>query len=166
MAMTYPPVVAAAGILLSCAGTLADPTVLADDSVNEADTAAPADSPKHDPSGAPVIATLRTRDSELTILSEGGSLRYSLVDAAGETKRLTLDQLRAYDPNLFEFVKTAMARGPVAAPHVGHPSAGMFVDARVEPAMRPEASEESGTPINADRKVFGLSPSPVLLRRD
>jgi hypothetical protein len=149
MAWAFRSVVAAAGLLLSCAGSLADPPVSTDDSggVPESprDVTAPAGSPKHDPSGAAVIATLRTRDSELTILSEGGSMRYALVDADGETKSLTLDELRAYDSNLFEVVKSATARrGSAGAP---------FVDARVD---RPASSNAPGAPpavipVRADR---------------
>jgi hypothetical protein len=144
MAWALGSVVAAAGVLLSCAGTLlscagtlADPPVITDDSSESTTasqaTASQALTPRHDPSGAAVIATVRTRDSELTILSEGGNMRYSLLDSAGVSRNLTIDQLRVYDPNLFEFVKTAMAR---AAAHSG----GAFIDARVEPAV------SSGTP--------------------
>jgi hypothetical protein len=57
-----------------------------------------------------VIATLRTRDSELTVSSAGGTVRYSLVDAQGVTRSLTLEQLQAHDPNLYEVVKSAAAR--------------------------------------------------------
>jgi hypothetical protein len=166
MAWAFGSTVAAAGIWLSCAGSLADPPLLSDDS--NADPAAAdgqpkaAEAAKHDASGAAVIATLRTRDSELTILSEGGSMRYALLDAAGTTKNLTLDQLRAYDPNLFEFVKTAMAR------RLAHPSGNGLIDARIEPAIRwaGRAGGAEAAPSGADRKVLGLTPAPGLAPRD
>jgi hypothetical protein len=63
-----------------------------------------------------VIATLRTRDSELTVSSAGGTVRYTLVDAQGITKSLTLEQLQAHDPNLYEVVKSAAARASAARP--------------------------------------------------
>jgi hypothetical protein len=80
----------------------------------------------HGPSGAPVVATLHTKDSELTITGHGGNVRYSLTDADGESHEdLTLDELAAYDANLYEVVKSAMAAN---AGRVGAP----FVDARLE----------------------------------
>lgn len=67
----------------------------------------------HDARGDAVIATLHTRDSELRVLSSGGSVRYSLVGADGESQSLTLDELQSYDPDLFEVVQKAIARrGP------------------------------------------------------
>lgn len=83
-------------------------------------------SPAGDSSGAPVIATLRTKDSELTISGRGGSVRYSLVDAAGERhENLSLEELLAYDENLYEVVEfaTAQSAGRAGAP---------FADARLE----------------------------------
>jgi hypothetical protein len=149
MARAFRSVVPAACVLLSCAGSLADPPVLTDDSGTAAE-GVPAELPKHHPSGAAVIATLRTRDSELTILSDGGSMRYALVDAVGEAKTLTLDELRAYDPNLFEVVKSATARR-------GFPGA-TFVDARVDPAASSSVVAEPAPviPVRADRN--GQSP--------
>jgi hypothetical protein len=90
---------------------------------NAGERALPA--PPAGPSGAPVVATLHTKDSELTITGHGGNVRYSLVDAAGERHEdLTLDELLAYDENLYEVVKFATAN----AGRVGSP----FVDARLE----------------------------------
>ena len=72
-----------------------------------------------------MVATLHTKDSELIISGHGGSVRYSLVDAAGERhENLTLDELLAYDENLYEVVKFATGQ---AAGRVGSP----FVDARL-----------------------------------
>lgn len=70
-----------------------------------------------------VIATLHTRDSVLTITSAPAGLRYSLLDAEGETRPdLTLEELEAHDPNLSEVVRSAIAtRG------------GQGLDARVLP---------------------------------
>jgi hypothetical protein len=129
-------------------------------------------------SGSAVIATLRTRDSELTILSEGGSLRYALVDALGVTQNLTLDELRAYDANLFEFVQSATARtaaslattrGSASAPRAsvaqppgacspGDPCRGSsFIDARVEPPARAPVPTlpAFALPIGAERGAAG-----------
>jgi hypothetical protein len=108
----------AAGALLTsvfsiaCSGMLAEPAP-------QVETAA-----LHDSSGDPVIATLHTKDSELRITSSGGHVRYSLLDAEGNSKSLTLEQLQSYDPNLYEFVKNASA------------SSGMMpvLDARVGPS--------------------------------
>jgi hypothetical protein len=64
-------------------------------------------------SGAPVVATLHTKDSELTITGTGDGVRYSLLDADGKRRDgLTLEQLDAYDHNLFQVVQFAMAKGP------------------------------------------------------
>jgi len=82
--------------------------------------------PVHDEQGAPVVATLRTKDSELTIIGQGGSVRYSLLDAAGERRdNLTLEELLVYDEDLYEVVKFAMAKN---AGRAGAP----FVEARAE----------------------------------
>lgn len=140
MARVSGSIVVFAGIYLSCAGMVADPLELTDDSGSaEASLVTsgvtPEASSKHGLTGSAVIATLRTRENELTILSEGGSLRYSLVDAVGVTKSLTLDQLRAYDANLFEFVKSATARSASALP-----SSSRTMSSALFPAMSPEAS--------------------------
>lgn len=115
----------AAGVLLACSGMLSEPAP-------QVETAA-----LHDSAGDPVIATLHTKDSELRITSSGGNLRYSLLDAEGVSKSLTLEQLQSYDPNLYEFVKHATARR-------GMP----VLDARVVPS-----------PVTS-----GGEPSPVLER--
>jgi hypothetical protein len=162
MALAFGSVVAAAGMLLSCAGTLADPpTSTEDQEVSPQEVSAQVLTPRHDPSGAAVIATLRTRDRELTILSEGGSMRYALLDSAGVSKSLTLDELQAYDPNLFEFVKTAMARA----------SAGVlgatFVDARVEPARSVDAPGASVPVIPISGRNTPVAPGMIgMPRRD
>jgi hypothetical protein len=96
----------------------------------------------HDPSGAAVVATLHTKDSELTITGTGDGVRYSLLDAEGKRRDgLTLEQLDAYDHNLFEVVKFAMAKGPPQSRAGTHAPA---LDARITP--RPAAAD-----INADR---------------
>jgi hypothetical protein len=182
MARASGSAVVVAGIFLSCAGTLADPPVLKDDSgAGEPAQGAPEASAKHGLTGSAVIATLRTRDSELTILSEGGRLRYSLVDDVGVAKSLTLDELRAYDANLFEVVRSATARSapsiaaargsglaprpPAVACNPGDLCRGAaFIDARVEPP--PSASVPGlpafAVPIGADRspadavRAFGM----------
>lgn len=86
-----------------------------------------------------VIATLRTRESELTITSAAGGVRYSLVDARGATHHLTLEQLQARDPNLYEVVKSATARSAGA-------TGSIFLDARAEP-------EAPAPPIGAERNA-------------
>src|SRR5688572_2712616 len=105
---------------LACSGMLAEPAP-------QVETAA-----LHDSAGDPVIATLHTKDSELRITSSGGSLRYSLLDAEGVSKSLTLEQLQSYDPNLYEFVKHATARR-------GMP----VLDARVVPSPVTSGGEPS-----------------------
>jgi hypothetical protein len=67
-----------------------------------------------DDADAPVVAILHTRDRELTITGGTKGMRYSLVDADGELEEdLTLEQLAERDPDLFELVKSAMARSNV-----------------------------------------------------
>jgi hypothetical protein len=185
MARALGSVVVAAGLFLSCAGTLADPPVSTDDSGADPAQVTPASSSKHGLTGSAVIATLRTRESELTILSEGGSLRYSLVDAVGVAKSLTLDELRAYDANLFEFVKsatarsapsTAAARGSAIAPHPtavsctpGDPCRGAtFIDARVDrpPSTSVPGLPEFAVPIGADRGPAGAVRALGMPRRE
>jgi hypothetical protein len=183
-------VVVVAGIFLSCAGTLADPSVKDDSLKDDSGAVDPAQvspeaSSKHGLNGSAVIATLRTRDSELTILSEGGGLRYSLVDAVGVAKSLTLDELRAYDANLFEFVKSATAR---SAPSIaaargwgiaprpaavsctpGDPCRGAaFIDARVEPPPRASIPglPAFAVPIGADHGPAGAARALGTPRRD
>jgi hypothetical protein len=190
MVWAFRRVVAAAGVLLSCAGTLADPPVSTDDSGDDdsrvsdpreagtvgdsdgAEAREPSESPKYDDSGAAVVATLRTRDSELTILSAGGTMHYALVDASGDAKTLSLDQLRAHDQNLFEVVTAAMARGVSGSAGTldakkgaaGSSSAmqrsglerrsprGAFIDARLDHSLRPKSSDD----IRAERGALGL----------
>jgi hypothetical protein len=186
MARALGSVVAVAGIFfLSCAGVVADPSVLTDDSGAAAPAqVTPEASSKHGLTGSAVIATLHTRESELTILSEGGGLRYSLVDAVGVAKSFTLDELRAYDANLFEFVKSATAgsasvaaaRGSATAPHptagsctAGGPCRGAaFLDARVEPLPneRIPGLPASAVPIGADRGPAGTVRTLGMPRRD
>lgn len=79
-----------------------------------------------DPAGDPVIATLHTKDSQLRITSSGGSVRYSLLDADGDSKSLTLEELQSYDPSLYEFVKNVTASRGMPA-----------LDARVGPGTPP-----------------------------
>jgi hypothetical protein len=99
--------------------------------------------PVHDESGAPVVATLRTKDSELTITGRGGNVRYSLLDAAGQRREnLTLEELHEYDQNLYEVVKFAMAK------NVGREGAPVL-DARVDP-----------TPIDSVVKSLTAGPAP------
>jgi hypothetical protein len=179
-------VVAGIFLFLSCAGMVADPSVLTDDSGAAAPAqGAPEASSKHGLTGSAVIATLHTRDSELTILSEGGSLRYSLVDAVGVAKSFTLDELRAYDANLFEFVRSATAgsassaaaaRGSAIAPRdtagscaPGDPCRGAaFIDARVVPPPRESTPglRPSAVPIGADRGPADATRALGMPRRD
>jgi hypothetical protein len=117
---------------IACSGMLAEPAP-------QVETAA-----LHDSAGDPVIATLHTKDSELRITSSGGNVRYSLLDAEGVSKSLTLEQLQSYDPNLYEFVKNATARR------------GMMpvLDARVPPSSVAPGSFSSGhepSPASAER---------------
>ena len=128
--MLLAAVLLAAGGLLACSGMLAEPAP-------QVETAA-----LHDSAGDPVIATLHTKDSELRITSSGGNVRYSLLDAEGVIKSLTLEQLQSYDPNLYEFVKNATARR-------GMP----VLDARVAPSSVAPGNEPSPSTerIEADR---------------
>jgi hypothetical protein len=104
----------------------------------------------HDTSGAPVVATLHTKDSELTITGTGGGVRYSLLDADGNRRDgLTLEQLDAYDHNLFQVVEFAMAKGPPQSrPAVYTP----VPDARI---LRP-TSVPSTLPLGVDRAPSSL----------
>ena len=73
------------------------------------------EAPLADEGDAPVIAILHTRDRELTITGGKGAgpegMRYSLVDADGELEEdLTLAELAERDRDLYEMVKSAMAR--------------------------------------------------------
>jgi hypothetical protein len=124
-------VLLASGFSIACSGMLAEPAP-------QVETAA-----LHDSAGHPVIATLHTKDSELRITSSGGTLRYSLLDAEGASKSLTLEQLQSYDPNLYEFVKNATA------------SRGMMpvLDARVAPSrVAPSGEPTPATDhLEADR---------------
>ena len=85
-----------------------------------------------------MIATLHTRDSELTITSAGGSVRYSLVDAQGVEKSMTLDELQSYDRNLYEFVKSATATATARRDPA--------LDARLGPNLR---AGRAGAPAGA-----------------
>lgn len=99
---------------MACSGMLAEPAP-------QVETAA-----LHDAAGDAVIATLHTKDSELRIMSAGGRVRYSLLDRQGLAKSLTLDEIERHDPNLYEFVKAALAR-----------QGGPVLDARIEPRPEP-----------------------------
>jgi hypothetical protein len=130
------PLLLVSGLLLACgvacSGMLAEPAP-------QVETAA-----LHDSAGDAVIATLHTKDSELTITSSGGHVRYSLLDEQGLSKSLTLDELQRHDPNLYEFVKAAMARSSW-----GGQKGGPVLDARVERTEpTPPASSER---VEADR---------------
>lgn len=111
------------------------------------DQTAPNDVPGgavHDARGLPVLATLHTKDSELTILGRGGEVRFSLLDADGERHDdLSLEDLQAYDPNLYEVVQHAMANAN--AGRAGAP----FVDARLTPR-----------PLGSVVKSLSASPAP------
>lgn len=131
-------VLLASSSVVACSGMLAEPAP-------QVETAA-----LHDANGDAVIATLHTKDSELRVLSSGGSVRYSLLDAEGVSKSLTLEQLQSYDKNLYEFVKAAMAHG---AGRTGGPA----LDARVVPPP-PEASSKD---TNDLRDIRRQPPSTV-----
>jgi hypothetical protein len=130
------PLLLVSGLLLACSvacsGMLAEPAP-------QVETAA-----LHDSAGDAVIATLHTKDSELTITSSGGRVRYSLLDEQGLSKSLTLDELQRYDPNLYEFVKAAMARQG----SWGRQGSGPVLDARIE---RPEPPPVTSDRLEADR---------------
>jgi hypothetical protein len=104
----------------------------------------------HDPSGAPVVATLHTKDSDLTIIGTGEGVRYSLVDADGTRHDgLTLAQLEAYDRNLSEVVKFAMAKTHLDNPA---PAATPVLDARITPRA---------TAVTIDAARFDSSRAPT-----
>jgi hypothetical protein len=109
-----------------------------------------------DPGGSLVLATLRTKDSELTITGQGGSVRYSLVDAAGARHdNLTLEELLAYDEDLYEVVQFALAQN---AGRAGSP----FLDARVGPS--PVGSVSSASPggsVGSVVKALTANPAPA-----
>ena len=110
-AVSFAAVSSAAVWLASCAAGLND-APLADD---EGD--------------APVVAILHTRDRDLTITGGSRGMRYTLVDADGELEEdLTLEQLAERDRDLFELVKSAMARSHVQ-------SGGPKLDARITPEV-------------------------------
>jgi hypothetical protein len=115
-----------AGSLFACSGMLTEPAP-------QVETAA-----LHDSAGDAVIATLHTKDSELKVTSSGGSVRYSLLDDQGISKSLTLEELRSYDPNLYEFVKAAMAS---SSPRSG---GGPVFDARID-------ARRGLTPVSTER---------------
>jgi hypothetical protein len=99
-------------------------------------------------------------------------MRYALVDAAGDEKTLTLDELRAYDQNLFEVVTAAMARGvpgswapqptgsSTASPRAGsvieRRPGGAFIDASLDRSTRPSATGASPGDMSAERGALGL----------
>ena len=88
-----------AGALLSCAGALEEPAPQ------------PGEAALHDATGAPVIATLKTKDAAVAITSAAGHVRYALPSAAGGETSLTIEQLQSYDPDLYELVRHATAAG-------------------------------------------------------
>jgi hypothetical protein len=99
----------------------------------------------HDPTGAPVVATLHTKDSDLTITGTGEGVRYSLVEADGTRHDgLTLAQLEAYDRNLSEVVKFAMART-----HLGNPVPEVtpLLDARITPRPAADLTDRPRRPL-------------------
>lgn len=113
---------------------------LSPEAASEREEAPLQEAPLHESSGAAVIATLHTRDSELTITSSGGSVRYSLVDAQGVEKSMTLDELQSYDRNLYEFVKSATATATATARR------DPALDARLGPSLR---AGRAGAPAGA-----------------
>ena len=112
---------------------------LSPEAASEREEAPLQEAPLQKSSGAAVIATLHTRDSELTITSAGGSVRYSLVDAQGVEKSMTLDELQSYDRNLYEFVKSATATATTARRDPA-------LDARLGPSLR---AGRAGAPAGA-----------------
>ena len=123
--------------------------------------------PLRDESGAPVIATLHTRDGELTVTSTESGLRYSLLEADGQTRAsLTLEELRAYNPHLYDIVKSATARShPASAPAAGEQERlgdAPYLDGSVfgvpSPAGRASPPSPSSPILQADRH----GPSPRL----
>jgi hypothetical protein len=113
--------------------------------------------PNADPSGSPVagaqvIATLHTKESDLTITGTGDGVRYSLLEADG-TRRdgLTLEQLEAYDRNLSEVVKFAMAKTHTPS---AVPAATPALDARITP--RPSRVKLDPAPFGGNGAPTGL----------
>ena len=77
--------------------------------------AEPPPQPIHDESGAPVLATLHTKDSELTITGHGGEVRYSLLDSQG--------------PKLVSKLGHLLGRKRIAAWYWGHEHRCVLYDA-------------------------------------
>ena len=117
---------------VACSGMLAEPAP-------QVETAA-----LHDQNGDAVIATLHTKDSELRVLSSGGRVRYSLLDAAGVSQSLTLDELQSYDKNLYEFVKAAMAHNISARTGATRFDASRFGGTSLDARVTPQPDESSG----------------------
>ncbi len=71
------------------------------------------------------IAALRTRDHTVRVYSDGGSLRVTVLDDAGQlvADRITLEDLRTIDPFLYQACTNAVAAAGA--------SRGTFVDARL-----------------------------------
>lgn len=99
-----------------------------------------------DDANAPVIAILHTRDRELTITGGTKGMRYSLVDADGQLEEdLTLGQLAERDRDLYELVKSAMAR---SNPQNGAPK----LDARITPVL--DESEPSADRNRLESTIY------------
>jgi hypothetical protein len=72
-----------------------------------------------------VVVTLQARDALLTLSSTPGGVRYSVRGPGGSTPAsLTLEQLQALDPGLYELVQQATARATLD-------TEGGFLDASV-----------------------------------
>jgi hypothetical protein len=116
------------GILLSCAGALGEP---------ELDEAA-----LHDAVGAPVIATLQTREGPLTITSAGGHVLYRLPGVAAASAGVTLDELAGQDPELSELLREATAAGAARG-------SASFLDASRSPRLANDPHRPSGAGLRS-----------------
>jgi hypothetical protein len=133
--------------------------------------------PLHDATGAPLIATLRLRDSVLRIAassSSAGGLRYEVQDASGEWHAdLTIEELERMAPELSEVARSASAGAASAgAASAGAASAGaafaggaldgsvigspIYLDARVERVPSPPSKESLGLPGDPRASASGL----------
>lgn len=104
-----------------------------------------------------VVVTLRARDGELTLTSTARGVRYSVRDVQGGIQpSLTLDELQALEPHLYELVRRATASAALGSPAKrgggqGAAYEGAVLDASLIglPVASPPAS---GSSLNASRK--------------
>jgi hypothetical protein len=101
-----------------------------------------------------VVVTLQARDAEVTLSSTASGVRYSVRDGQGGLQAaLTLDELRALDPHLYELVRSATARAVLGGD--GQGAEGGVLDASLVglPVARPSAGAPCWTPaVGASRR--------------